>query len=382
MLIRQLQLFSAAVSADSLLPLQQIKPNLVVLFADHALLQQGSLVTTLRQAFPQGVVVGCSTAGEITAGGVADGSAVVTALAFDHVRYRVAVASMADIEASWSAGESIGQQLAGDDLRAICLFGPGVAINGSSVIAGVVAMVGPQVPIAGGLAGDGGRFTGTLTVTPDGVDPRAVVAIGLYGEGLHFTQGSFGGWMPFGPTRKVTRCQGNILYSLDDEPALEIYRRYLGDHAKQLPAAGLLFPFEMLDADGAQVGLIRTILGIDEASGSLIMAGDIDPNGYLRLMHANIETLIDGAEEAARLTYVGNNWQDGVPGLAILVSCVGRKLVMGDQVDEEVESVLEGLPDGTIVTGFYSYGEIAPFGVLQQCRLHNQTMTILMIQEV
>ncbi|MBF0124582.1 MAG: FIST C-terminal domain-containing protein [Magnetococcales bacterium] len=363
--------------------LQEIDPDLIWLFADYTLLRESPLVAMLQQLFPQAGLIGCSTAGEITTRGVVEGSAVITALAFDHVKQRLAVASVADAAASMSAGMAIGQQLKDRELRAICLFGPGVAINGSAIIAGLVAEVGQAIPIAGGLAGDGGRFVETLTVTPSGVDPRAVIAVGLYGESLRFTQGSFGGWLPFGPIRKVTHCQGNIIYSLDGEPALDIYRRYLGEHASQLPATGLLFPFEMLDANHDQVGLIRTILGIDEEHGSLIMAGDIDPNGYLRLMHANLETLVDGAEEAARRVYTSNTVGNLVdkPGLAILVSCVGRKLVMGDQIDEEIESVLDVLPTNTIVTGFYSYGEIAPFGTLQQCKLHNQTMTILLIQE-
>jgi len=205
------------------------------------------------------------------------------------------------------------------------------------------------------------------------------VAVGLSSAGLNFAHGSFGGWEAFGPARKVTRCAGNILYELDGEPALDIYRRYLGEHAKDLPASGLLFPFSMLGEDHGALGLIRTILGIDVENGSLILAGEIIPDGYLRLMHASTDKLVNGAEAAAEAAAAMLR----APGecLAILVSCVGRKLVMGERVDEEVEAVGDVLGRNALLTGFYSYGEISPFAPGASCKLHNQTMTITCLSE-
>jgi hypothetical protein len=203
--------------------------------------------------------------------------------------------------------------------------------------------------------------------------------VGLYGDDLVFLHGSFGGWSPFGPARKVTRAQHNVLYELDGESALAVYRRYLGEHADGLPASGLLFPFAMLGKDHAEVGLIRTILGMDEATGSLTLAGDIDPEGYLKLMHASTDALVDGAEAAAQAAKaMDTNANDG---LALLVSCVGRKLVMGGRVDEEVEAVGAVFGQGSTLAGFYSYGEISPFSPAVECKLHNQTMAVTYISE-
>ncbi len=204
--------------------------------------------------------------------------------------------------------------------------------------------------------------------------------MGLYGDNLRLGYGSFAGWVPFGPARKVTRCEDNVLYELDGERALDIYKRYLGEHAARLPASGLLFPFEMLGEGQETRGIFRTILGVDEKEGSLTLAGDIDPHGYLKLMHSNTERLIDGAETAARAA-LGNAGDRHGKSLAVLVSCVGRKLVMGDRVDEEVEAVVELLGASTTVTGFYSNGEIAGADFLGECHLHNQTMTITWIAE-
>jgi hypothetical protein len=201
----------------------------------------------------------------------------------------------------------------------------------------------------------------------------------LYGESLSLGHGSFGGWSPFGPARKVTRCENNVLFELDGEPALGVYKRYLGEHAKDLPASGLLFPFAMLGSDHSEVGLIRTILAVNEVDGSLTLAGDIDPDGYLRLMHASTDALVEGAEaaaQAAKTMFEGDGH-----GLALLVSCVGRKLVMGGRVDEEVEAVGDVFGQGAVLAGFYSNGEISPFTGEVACKLHNQTMTITYLSE-
>lgn len=333
----------------------------------------------LSKAFPKALLLGCSTAGEITAGGVDDGTCTITAINFSEARLCQGSTRLAGMDDSYAAGQRLGQQLATEDLKAVLLFGPGVKINGSALVNGMTSVIGSVIPITGGLAGDGGAFKETFTLDSDGVSTDRVVAVGLCSPGLKFAHGSFGGWEPFGPTRKVTRCAGNILYELDGEPALDIYRRYLGEHAKGLPASGLLFPFSMLGEDHSALGIIRTILGIDEENGSLVLAGEIIPDGFLRLMHASTDKLVNGAESAAEAA--ASMIQAPGESLAILVSCVGRKLVMGERVDEEVEAVGDVLGHHAVLTGFYSYGEISPFTPGASCKLHNQTMTITCLSE-
>lgn len=354
--------------------------QLVLVFGAVSHFTVPTFAETLRTAFPQAILFGCTTAGEITADGVSDGCCTLTAIQFDKVVPRCATTQLGDMSDSFAAGVRLGQQLAAADLKAVLLFGPGVQINGSALVNGLASVLGSAVPVTGGLAGDGGAFKQTFTLNPAGVSDQTVVAVGLYGEGLRFGHGSFGGWEPFGPARKVTRCAGNVLFELDGEPALEVYKRYLGEHAEALPASGLLFPFAMLGEDHSSIGLIRTILGIDETAGSLTLAGEINPDGYLKLMHSSTEKLVNGAEMAARSTAeIAGGTQDQ---LAILVSCVGRKLVMGDRVDEEVEAVGDVFGKQAVLTGFYSYGEISPFAQDASCRLHNQTMTITSLGEI
>jgi hypothetical protein len=378
--IHQLTLAGGDVSRQELESLAAIAPNLIFVFGAPCFFTADGAAAALRDAFPGTAVLGCSTAGEVSRQGVREGSAVITAIRLEYCRVIDGSTELLGMADSRAAGRRLATEIAAPDLRAVVVFGQGVDINGSALVDGISEVLGEAIPISGGLAGDNGAFVRTWTVGKNGVSDRAIVAVGLAGEALRVTHGSFGGWAPFGPARKVTRCASNVLYELDGEPALDIYKRYLGDYAGALPASALLFPFAMLGDDPGAFGLIRTILGIDETQGSLTLAGEIRQDGYLKLMHASTDALINGAEIAARaLCGMG---EAPSPALALLVSCVGRKLVMGERVDEEVEAVAAVLGADTTLAGFYSYGEISPVGPGASCKLHNQTMTIMRLAEV
>ncbi len=369
----------ASANGADLGALAALDPHLVLIFAPVAAFAQPELTALLSSACPAALRIGCSTAGEISDDGVTSGSAVVTAVRFATPELRLASAPAADLSASFQAGEALGRELADSRLRAILVLGPGVDLNGSALIEGLEHAVGTDVLLTGGLAADDGHFTETWTLCNDVSSPRRVVGLGFYGDSIKIAHGSFGGWQPFGPIRKVTRAVGSVLYELDGLPALDVYRRYLGEHAEGLPATGLLFPFSVMEEDHTDVGLIRTILGIDDAHRALILAGDVRQGGYVRLMHASSDALVNGAETAAnsaRAMYDTNG-----SGLALLISCVGRKLVMGGRIDEEIEAVAEVFGGAATLAGFYSNGEISPHVGSMRCALHNQTMTITYLHE-
>lgn len=368
---------------DELAGLAALQPHLLLAFGAVDRMRAPGLREALLQALPDTELVGCSTAGEIGNQGASDGQLVLTALRFDHPALRVVCTELAGMADSEAAGQRLAEHLRaplnGQALRHVLVFGQGVQINGSALIAGLRQGVDEGVTLSGGLAGDGASFTRSVTLSRVAVSDRQLVAIGLHDPRTLVRQGCSHGWQPFGSARKITRCDGNVLYELDGEPALSVYKRHLGDYAADLPGSGLLFPFEMQGSDHRAVGLIRTILGVDEGRGSLVLAGDLVPQGYLRLMHASTDSLVQGAQQAAQALQLPGE----VAGerLALLVSCVGRKLVMGPRVDEEVQAVAQVLGGQTQLTGFYSNGEIGPGLDGLDCRLHNQTMTITWLAE-
>jgi hypothetical protein len=360
--------------------LTQFKPDLIVVFGAVSYFKSATLAETLATCSPASALIGCSTAGEIAVDRVYDQSCIITAVKFSHTYVHAVTTEITGMADSFNAGARLGQALEKAKLTGVLILGTGVAINGSALVAGLESSLPVGVSISGGLAADAGKFKQTWTIGPAGNSDKHIVAVGFYGDKIQLNYGTFAGWEPFGPARKVTRCDGNILYELDGSSALAVYKRYLGDYAKDLPGSGLLFPFAMLDSAQQKHGIFRTILAVDEAEGSITLAGDIDPNGYLELMHSSTDKLINGAETAAK-TAQKNHTGAGDNSLAILVSCIGRKLVMGDRIDEEVEAVADTLGKNTSITGFYANGEIARTEFQGPCRLHNQTMTITWISE-
>lgn len=356
-----------------------LDPNFVIIFGSYAHFETSGLAKKVSDMFPQALVVGCSTAGEISNDGVSDDTMVVTACKFQNPNFKPIWAEFSDMEHTIDAGRGLAQKLELKNLSAVFLLGRGLDINGSALIKGMKDVLGKDVVITGGLAGDGGRFEKTYTILNGTVSSSRVVGFGIYGDSVQVAFGSVGGWEPFGPVRRVTKSKQNILFELDGEPALDIYKKYLGDKAKDLPASGLLYPFAILKDNQDTTGLIRTILAVNEQDKSLTFAGDIPDQGLVRLMHANNRGLVDGAKEAAELTYRGVKNQDE-NGLGILISCVGRKLIMGSEIEDELDVVRETFGEST-VAGFYSYGEICPQEGFSECKLHNQTMTITYFSE-
>lgn len=365
-----------AVKGADVAKVKAIDPHMVFVFGGVSFFKDPAQCNALKAEFPNAVVIGCSTAGEISDKGVTDNTLVVTGMHSPKAKTKSTRQKIAAGADSKSCGVSIGESLKAADLTAVFVLGRGLDINGTALVDGIRSSVGKDVVVTGGLAGDGGAFQQTWTYLDGKASDGEVVAVGLYGNGLKIGYGSVGGWKPFGPARKVTKSENNVMYTIDGEPALEVYKRYLGEDAKGLPGSGLRYPFSLLNDKEDETGIIRTILAVDEKAGSLTFAGDIPQGGLVRLMHADQDGLVGGARRAAESSKSNSN-----AGLGILVSCVGRKLVLGDDIDNEVDAVKEVLGEDNHVTGFYSYGEICPIAGFTECKLHNQTMTVTWFTE-
>lgn len=350
----------------------------VLVFGSGDTLHRKSELVRLKEAYPRAHIFGCSAAGEIFGTQVSDGALVATAMAFDHTRVVVSSLLIGCAEESFEIGRALTAALDKKDLAHVLVLSEGLAINGTSLVRGLMSGLPEGVTVTGGLAGDGERFEKTYVLC-DGEPLRNQIALlAFYGKRLRVGYGSLGGWDPFGPERRITRSKGNVLYELDGKSALELYRQYLGEYAAGLPATGLLFPLSLRTSEG-ETGVVRTVLSIDDKDKSMTFAGDLPEGAYARLMKANFDRLVDGAVGAARTSLTGAG---SVPTtVALLISCVGRKMVLRQRIEEEVEGVREVLGKNALLTGFYSYGEISPFTPSAKCELHNQTMTITTLAE-
>lgn len=354
-------------------------PNTMVLaFASPAFRDRPEAFADLKRAFPSSAIIGCSTSGEIDHTRIRDESIAVAAVRFGGTRVRRAATTLTDAKESFEAGVRIADELAAADLRVVIVLSEGLNVNGSELVRGLNARLPENVVVTGGLAGDGDRFGATFVIADGAIATNGVVAVGLYGERVRVGHGSKGGWDTFGPERVVTKAEGNVLYTLDDRPALALYKEYLGERAAGLPGSALLFPLALRATMDDLNSVVRTVLAVDEAKQSMTFAGDIPVGHFAKLMRANFDRLILGAQAAgAGARAMGEH---AGPALSIAISCVGRRLVLGERTEEETEAALEVLPDGTQQIGFYSYGEISPH-TTGRCDLHNQTMTLTVLSE-
>lgn len=353
----------------------ELTPALILFFAAPGTLDDGRRFAELRTLYPGAAILGCTTGGEIADVDVLDDTIVATAIEFAHTRLAFAEATVEGDGGSEAAGRRLAASLPRAGLRGVFVLSDGTHVNGTELVAGIQKVLGPDIAVTGGLAGDGARFVSTRVGLNANPVPGRLAAVGFYGDEIGLGFGSFGGWDTVGPERVITRARGTVLYELDDQPALALYRNYLGPEADNLPASALLCPLRIHPPGKPEAALVRTVIGIDDAEGAMMYAGSV-PEGYVaQLMLGHFEHLIAGAGRAAARAAIPN------ARLAILVSCIGRKLLLGQQIADEVEAVRGVLGATCRLTGFYSYGEIAPLENSPFCDLHNQTMTITTIAE-
>lgn len=356
----------------------QTVPAFVLVFGDTASIGSPECFPALRTEFPGSVIAGCSTAGHFDRHQVDEDGCFGVAVCLQHSCVALAVHELGAPTDGHNDGERLGRKLPRAGLKAVLVLSEGIHVNGTKLVAGLQAALGDDVLVSGGLAGDGERFGATLVIADAPARANIVVALGFYGDALDARTGSGGGWEVFGPRRRITRSVDNVLYDLDEGPALDLYERYLGEEAENLPASALHFPLRIENPRDPGVHVVRTVLGIDRETRAMIFAGDMPQNWSAQLMRGSFERIVEGSADAGSRV-VGHG--DDMKGFVLLVSCIGRRLLMGQRSIYEVTAVADQVPAGDAVIGFYSYGEIGPQAGSSCLQLHNQTMTVFSLRE-
>ncbi|MFI0490699.1 FIST signal transduction protein [Flavobacterium sp.] len=352
--------------------------QLVIGFGSSDLVSQEKSFSAIKNKFPNAEIALCSSAGEIYENDVLDDTISIVALQFQSTSLKTSGINIQDFPSSFEAGKTLVQNLPQENLKLIFVLSDGGKVNGSELVKGMNFSKKEGVLITGGLAGDGSKFEKTFVGLNQTPQTGNIIAIGFYGDKLVVSHGSFGGWESFGLERTVTKAKENILFEIDHKNALDLYKTYLGKYAEELPGSALFFPLS-IKSDDNQKPIVRTILSIDNDNNSITFAGDIPEGSKIRFMKANLDRLIEAASDAASSCL---KMEKERPKLAILISCVGRKLIMPHRIDEEIEAISEIFGNSTTLSGFYSYGEISPLNSLTNCELQNQTMTITGINEI
>ena len=352
--------------------------QLILIFGHRDLILIDSLRHEVKVNFPNACIVGCTTSGEIQDAALHNDTLCLTAIEFVKASISVCSQSVKESGSTLQLGQELIQTLPKNGLKHVFLISDGQLVNGTELIDGITPLLPEGVLVTGGLAGDGSRFEETVVWHNNRIESGLVILVGLYGEDLQIGHGHLGGWREFGPERVISKSENNILYELDGKPALELYKQFLGEHANNLPASALLFPLAM-KRENEEETVVRTILNIDESDQSMVFAGNMPEGARCQLMRANYGDLVDGAQGAVSKSV--ETMPNSSPELAILISCVGRRLVLNQRTEEELEIIQDILPDNCKMTGFYSYGEISPIVPFGRCDLHNQTMTITLLSE-
>lgn len=350
--------------------------QIIIGYGARSIIEEDNFYLLLKEKFPNAEIALSSSSGEIFCNEVYDDTVALTIISFSTAYIKTSQIDIEDFSCSYDAGKKLIENLPSQDLKWVFILSDGSKVNGSQLVRGLNASRPEEVLISGGLAGDGDKFEKTVVGLNQVPEPNKILAIGFYGANLELSHSSIGGWESFGLERVVTKSHDNVLYEIDNKNALDLYKKYLGKYAEDLPASALLFPLS-LTMHQDSLSVVRTILSIKD--NSMIFAGDLPEGSKVRFMKANMDRLIDAANDAASQCLKMNTH---TPKLGIIISCVGRKIVLGDRVYEEADIVRDVFKSNTVLTGFYSYGELSPLSPFGNCALHNQTITITTVNEI
>jgi hypothetical protein len=346
--------------------------GLILCFGEKKLLAESDIYNAIKSKFSNAQIAMCSTAGEIFNTNVLDGIITVVAFEFNTTSICTSSVNIKEYTNSYEAGKTLVKNLTLDGLKYLLILCDGTLVNGSELVKGLTDVTNNTILITGGLAGDNFDFKSTLVGLNNHPTAGTIVAIGFYGEKLVVTHGSLGGWEMFGPERVITKSTHNILYEIDNKNALDLYKKYLGPDVENLPSSALLYPLAVMTSEYGHP-VVRTILDVNEQDKTMTFAGDVPQGSKVRLMKANLDKLTMASQIASDFA---TNHHKITPVFALLISCVGRRLVLGSRIEEEIEAAFEVMGSETLLAGFYSYGEISPLNGSVKCELQNQTMTI------
>ncbi len=330
-------------------------------------------------------VFGATSCGEFVDGHESKGEIVILLMDLARDAYSILFEDMGDRSLEESTNHMVHAAFQKFEKPAFILLttlirSDGSLLDGEGMVKFIEKLAGPDITMFGGMAGDDLSFSGTWVFTGDKTTDYGMAALVLDESKIELHGLAFSGWKPMGVSRTATKSEGNLIYTIDDRPALEMYLHYLGhevsstdDQIDFFDKIGVHYPFQ-IERENREPKMCNPI-GYDRESQALICESDVPQGSRLRFSTPPdfdiIETVITRADELKK--------ESQAEAEALLIfSCAGRLSALGPMAQEENEGLhrVWNAP----MAGFYTYGEYGK-GLNEKHEFHSTTCSWVAIKE-
>jgi len=320
------------------------------------------LLDVCHELLPLCTIIGATTDGEITNGRVVTHETVLSFTRFETCTLHSAFSEEYE---SQTRGEILANALVDEETRLLLVFSDGLTTNGELFLEGVNRTF-PDLMVAGGLAGDYAKFEKTYVFDKEHILSQGAVGVSISGASLAFFNDYSFNWQKIGKPLMITKCEGNRVYEIEGQSAVDTYMHYLGKEvADLLPSIGIEFP---LISERGGMDIARAVIAKHE-DGSLSFAGNITEGERLYFGYGDLKKIL---EDSSRIS---KNIAQFQPEAIFVYSCMARRNFIGNAISQELEPLQEIAP----ASGFFTYGEF--FHRSAKNELMNQTMTVIALRE-
>lgn len=335
-------------------------------------------------------MIGGTTAGELSTKGFSTNTVVVLALNSDSLEFTTGIGvkmSEDELQCGKTLVDDLLKKQTLEDALSLLVFPDGLGGDGCKVLDGINSALPDKLEIIGGCLGDGEEYSRTYQFYDGKVYEDSIPGVLISGQSSFKTGiGVRSGFESIGNKMFCTESEGTVVKKIDGVNALELYKELLGEErSKRLPGIFREYPFGLIDEkvaiSGEEYFQLRCGFTANEDEGSISCSGSIPEGSAITITAGSRGDLINGARLAAEQakTTLG----DAEPKLIMVFSCIGRKLVLGRRVSEEIDAVQKTMGSDVPLIGFYTYGEIGPIdkgrSSLSEAKFHNETLVIWVI---
>lgn len=361
------------------------RPELIIVFASVKY-DQEKVLAGIRQISGSAPLIGCSDAGEIITEGSKERGVAVMAIVSDKIDFITASGGAINGQPK-QAGKKLAQDLKSktkNKLKCLMMLSDVLTGNGADIVRGAQEELGDEILLFGGAAGDDFAFKKTFVYLNDRALESSLAGVGLAGE-FAIGIGVRHGWEPIGLPLKVTKSAGAVVQEINNKPAIKVYEDYFGKQAEEMkkePLAKMAITYPLgMKIKASDEFLVRDPITVD-AQGAITCAAEVPVGAEINLMIGSKEEAIAAAKKAAGIAK--EQLQGTAPAAILMFNCIARCKLFGRYANDEIKAIKSVLGEDVPLIGFYTYGEIAPFGISGKYRkayFHNETAVVIAIGE-